>query len=72
LDLPGDGRAVDGKQAIPGTHTSVGCGGAGGYLLRLDALGRVQPHYTIIGGLEFASLDEIQPGKNHGRQRGKR
>jgi hypothetical protein len=42
------------------------------YLLRLHALGGVEPYDTIIGSLEFCPLDEIQPGKNHGSQRGER
>jgi hypothetical protein len=42
------------------------------HLLGLDALRGVQPDNAVIGSLEFCPLDEIQPGKNHGSQRGKR
>src|SRR4029077_16495846 len=42
------------------------------YLLGLNALGGIKPNDPVVGRLEFRSLNEIQPSKNHGCQRGKR
>src|SRR5271165_4068395 len=57
---------------IPGAHTGAGRWGIGSDLLGLYTLCGVQPDDAVVGSLEFSPLDEVQPGKNHGRQRGKR
>src|SRR5580765_1340897 len=72
LHLPGDGSPVDGHKVIAITNPSERGGRIRRHLSRLNTLRGIQPYDPIVGRLEFRSLDEVQPSKNHGCQRGKR
>src|SRR4051794_17604903 len=69
LDLGGDRGAVDGYQYVARAYAYSVRRGVRGHLPRLGALGGVHPGYAVVGTLKTLPLDEIQPGKDHRRQR---
>src|ERR1700674_3199018 len=72
LHLRGNWNVVDGNQQVARTNTGAGRRRVGSQLPSLSAVCGIQPGYTVIRGVKCLALDEVQPGKDHRRQRGKR
>src|SRR5229473_8345734 len=72
LHLRGNWNVVDGNQQVARTNTGAGRRGVWSQLPSLSTVRGIQPGYTVIRSVKSLALDEVQPGKDHCRQRGKR